>query len=182
MSSQDSEGESYVVDYIANSKVYGDVEHYGWTTEEEEDYDPKRKEETSSDEDGVPLPQPGDMHIEFKKSSLPNKAKKPKIQFIPFRPLQENKQDLCKKVLELEWEIRELKDENSVLKSKLRKKDKPSTSSPPAPSSSTKENWVSGMGTHLGLCQPWGRCPGIVSSPLSFAITFLSLIHSYLLL
>jgi hypothetical protein len=41
MSSQDSEGESYVADYIANPKVYGDVEHYGWTTEEEEDYDPK---------------------------------------------------------------------------------------------------------------------------------------------
>ena len=57
-------------DYIANPKVYGDVEHYGWTTEEEEDYDPKRKEETSSDEEDYPLPQPGDMHVEFKKSSL----------------------------------------------------------------------------------------------------------------
>jgi hypothetical protein len=56
MSSQDSEGESYVADYIASLKVYGDVEHYGWTTEEEEDYDPKGKEETSSDEDEVPLP------------------------------------------------------------------------------------------------------------------------------
>jgi hypothetical protein len=87
MSSQDSEGESYVADYIASPKVYGGVEHNGWTTEEEEDYDPKRKEETSSEEDEAPLPQPGDMHIEFKKSSLPNKAKKPKIQFIPFRLL-----------------------------------------------------------------------------------------------
>ena len=57
MSSQDSEGESYVADYLANPKVYGDVEHCGWTTEEEEDYEPKGKEETSSDEDGVPLPQ-----------------------------------------------------------------------------------------------------------------------------
>ena len=77
MSSQDSEGESYMADYIANPKVYGDVEHYGWTTEEEEDYDPKRKEETSSDEEDYPLPQPGDMHVEFKKSSLP------KVQSIP---------------------------------------------------------------------------------------------------
>jgi hypothetical protein len=140
MSSQDSEGESYVADYVANPKVYGDVEHNGWTTEEEEDYDPKRKEETSSEEDEAPLPQPGDMHIEFKKSSLPNKAKKPKIQFIPFRLLQENKQDLCKKVLELEQEIGELKEENSILKRKLRKRDKPSTSSPPPSSSSPKEN------------------------------------------
>ena len=31
MSSQDSEGESYMADYITNPKVYGDVEHYGWT-------------------------------------------------------------------------------------------------------------------------------------------------------
>ena len=106
MSSQDSEGESYIADYITNSKVYGDVEHYGWTSEEEEDHDPERKEETSSEEDEGPLPQPGDMHVEFKKSSLPNKAKSPKIQFIPFRLLQQNKQDLCKKVPELEWEIR----------------------------------------------------------------------------
>ena len=60
-----------MADYITYPKVYGDVEHYGWTTEEEEDYDPQRKEETSSDEEDDPLPQPGDMHVEFKKSSLP---------------------------------------------------------------------------------------------------------------
>ena len=47
MSSQDSEGESYMANYIANPKVYGDVEHYGCTTEEEEDYDPEGKEETT---------------------------------------------------------------------------------------------------------------------------------------
>ena len=141
MSSQDSEGESYVADYIANPKVYGDVEHYNWTLEEEEDYDPKKEEETSSNEDEAPLPQPGDMHVEFEKSSLPNKAKKPKIQFIPFHIFQENKQDVCKKVLELEQEIGELKEENSILKRKLRKKRKPSTSSTqPPPSSLSKEN------------------------------------------
>ena len=66
-----------MADYIANPKVYGDVEHYGWATKEEEDYDTKGKEETSSNEDEVPLPQPGDMHVEFKKSSLP------KVQSIP---------------------------------------------------------------------------------------------------
>ena len=27
-------------DYLAVPKVYGDVEHCGWTTEEEEDYEP----------------------------------------------------------------------------------------------------------------------------------------------
>ena len=37
----------------------GDVEHCGWTTEEEEDYEPKGKEETSSDEDEVHYLNPG---------------------------------------------------------------------------------------------------------------------------
>ena len=85
MSSQDSERESYVADYQEDPKVYGDVEHCGWTTEEEEDYEPKRKEETSSDEDEVPLPQPGDMHVKFKKSSLPKRAKLSNNRSIPSR-------------------------------------------------------------------------------------------------
>ena len=137
MSSQDSEGESYVADYLANPKVYGDVEHCGWTTEEEEDYEPKRKEETSSDEDEVPLPQPGDMHVEFKKSSLPDRAKKPKIEFIPFRLLQENKQELCKRILSLEQEIDDLREQNSILKRKLRKE--PTSSTTPSSSPPKKE-------------------------------------------
>ena len=132
MSSQDSEGESSMAHYLADPKVYGDLEHGGWTTEEEEDYDPKGKEETSSDEDEFPLPQPGDMHVEFKKSSLPGRAKKPKIEFIPFRLLQENKQELCKRILSLEQEIYDLKEQNIILKRKLRKKP-PSSSPPPSP-------------------------------------------------
>ena len=84
-----------MADFLADPKVYGDLDHSGWTTAEEEDYEPKEKEETSSDEDEVPLPQPGDVHVEFKKSSLPGRAKKPKIEFIPFCLLQENKQELC---------------------------------------------------------------------------------------
>ena len=138
MSSQDSEGESYVADYPTNPKVYGDLEHCGWTTEEEEDYEPKGKEETSSDEDEVPLPQPGDMDVEFKKSSLPDRVKKPKIEFIPFCLLQENKQELCKKILSLEQEIDDLRDQSSVLKRNLRKKPTPSTK--PSPSPPTKKN------------------------------------------
>ena len=130
MSSQDSEGESYVADFLADPKAYGNLDHSGWTTEEEEDYEPKGKEETSSDEDEVPLPQPGDMHVEFKKSSLPDRAKKPKIEFIPFCLLQEKKQELCKRVLSLEREIEDLKEQNIILKRKLRKK---SSSPPPSP-------------------------------------------------
>ena len=41
MSSQDSEGESCVADLTTNPRYYGDVEHYGWTSEEEEDYYPR---------------------------------------------------------------------------------------------------------------------------------------------
>ena len=71
MSSRDSKGESYVVDYFVDPKVYGDLEHCGWTMEEEQDYEPRGKEEMSSNEDEVPLTQPGDMHVEFKKVKPP---------------------------------------------------------------------------------------------------------------
>jgi len=37
MSSQDTEGESYVADIIANPKSYGDEGQYSWTSEAEED-------------------------------------------------------------------------------------------------------------------------------------------------
>ena len=32
-----------MADYVEDPKVYGDLEHCGWTTEEEEDYEPKGK-------------------------------------------------------------------------------------------------------------------------------------------
>ena len=114
-----------MADYIANPKVYADVEHYGWTTEEEEDYDPKRKEETSSDEEDDPLPQPGDMHVEFKKSSLA------KVQSIPPRILQDNKAALCKKIMKLELENEDLREENFSLKRKLEKKNATTPASSP---------------------------------------------------
>ena len=101
MSSQDSEGESYVADYIANPKVYGEVDHYGWTMDEEEDANMEKTRDDSSDEDEDPLPQPGDMYVEFKKSSLPNIGNKPKVQFFPSRFLQESKATLCKILLKL---------------------------------------------------------------------------------
>ena len=58
-------------------------------------------------------------------------------------------------------------------------KGKLRSSSPPPSSSPPKENWVSGMGTPLGFRQAWGRCPGIVSPPLSFAFTYFSLIFCF---
>ena len=63
--------------------------------------------------------------------------KKPKIEFIPFRLLQENKHELCKIIVSLEQEIDDLKEQNTILKRKLRKKPTPSTT--PASPSMKKE-------------------------------------------
>ena len=115
-----------MADYIANPKIYGDVENYGWTTEEEEDYNPKRKEETSSDKEDDPLPQPGDMHVEFKKSSLP------KVHSIPPCFLQDNKATLCKKIMKLELKNEDLREENFSLRRKLEKKSATSPTSTPS--------------------------------------------------
>ena len=112
MSSQDSQEEIYVADDRANSRINGDIEPYGWTTDEEEDNEPKGKEKTSSDEEEAPLPQPGHTHVEFKKSSLPDSRKKSKTLFIPSRFLQESKQELCQRVLKLEEENDDLREQN----------------------------------------------------------------------
>ena len=109
------------------------MEHYGWTTEEEEDYDPKRKEETSSNEEDYPLPQPGDMHVEFKKSSLH------KVQSIPPHFLQDNKAALCKKIMKLELENEDLREENFSLRRKLEKKKATTSSSTTPPPPTTKK-------------------------------------------
>ena len=132
MSSQDSEGESYVADYLANPKVYGDLDPYGWTTNKEEDYDPKGKEQTSSEEEEAPLPQLGHTHVEFKKSSLPNSRKKSKNLFIPSRLLQESKQELCQRVLKLEEENDDLREHKFMIKWKLDKL-KTAATTPPSP-------------------------------------------------
>ena len=137
MSSQDSDGESYISHLVADPKSYGDLSPCGRTTDEEEDAHLMRINDSSSEEEDVPLPQPGDMHMEFKKSSLPDRAKKTKIESIPFCLLQENKQELCKKILSMEQKIDDLRDQNSVVKRKLRKKTTPSTK--PSSSSPTKE-------------------------------------------
>ena len=133
MSSQDSEGECYVADYLANPKVYGGLEPYGWTTQEEEDYETKGKEQTSSDEEEAPLPQPANTHVEFKKSSLLDHRKKPKTLFIPSRFLQESKHELCHRVLKLEEENDDLREQNFLLKWKLDKLNTASTTPPPSP-------------------------------------------------
>ena len=133
MSSQDSEEEIYVTDDRANSGINGDLEPYGWTTDEEEDYEPKGKEQTSSDEEEAPLPHPGRTHVEYKKSSLPDQRKKPKTLFIPSSFLQESKEELCHRVLNLEEENDDLMEQNFLLKWKLDKLKTASTTPPPSP-------------------------------------------------
>ena len=85
MSSQDSDGESYVSHLIADPKTYGDLSPCGRTKDEEEDAHLMRINDSSSEEEDVPLPQPGDMHVKFKKSSLPKRAKLSNNRSIPSR-------------------------------------------------------------------------------------------------
>ena len=160
MSSQDSDGESYVSHLIADPKTYGDLSPYGRTTDDEEDAHLMRINDSSLEEEDVPLSQPGDMHVEFKKSSLPKRANRSKNQSIPSRFRQKSKGDLCDKILKLELEVDDLKEEIALLNYNMKKLK--AQLSPPSPSSPPKENRVSGMGTPLGFRQAWGRCPSIV--------------------
>ena len=76
MSSQDSDGENYVSHLIAEWKTYGDLSPCGRTGDDEEDAHLMRINDSSQEEEeDVPLPQPGDMHVKFKKSSLSKRAK-----------------------------------------------------------------------------------------------------------
>ena len=119
MSSQDSDRESYVSHLIADPKTYGDLSPCGRTTDEEED---------------VPLPQPEDMHVKFKKSSLPKRAKLSNNWSIPSRFWQKSKGDLCDKILKLESEVDDLKEEIALLNYSM-KKLKTQLSSSTTPSS-----------------------------------------------
>ena len=61
-----------------------------------------RIDDSSSEEEDVPLPQPRDMHVKFKKSSLPKRANCSKNLSIPSRLRQKSKGDLCGQDLEAE--------------------------------------------------------------------------------
>ena len=140
MSSQDSDGESYVSHLVANPKTYGDLSPCDQTTNDEEDTHLMRINDSSSEEEDVPLPQPGDMHVKFKKSSLPKRAKLSNNLYIPSRFRQKSKRDLCDKILKLESEVDDLKEEIALLNYNM-KKLKAQLSPPPPPSSSPpKEN------------------------------------------
>ena len=127
---QDSDRESYVSHLIADPKTYGDLSPYGRTTDDEEDAHLMRIDDSSSEEEDIPLPRLGDMHVEFKKSSLPKRANRS----IPLRFKQKSKGDLCDKILKPESEVDDLKEEIDLLNydmKNLKAKLSPSTSSPP---------------------------------------------------
>ena len=139
MLSQDSDGESYASHLIADPKTCGYLSPCGRTTDEEEDAHLMRINDSSSEEEDVPLPQPGDMHVEFKKSSLPKRVNRSKTQSIPSRFRQKSKGDLCDKILKLELEVNDLKEEIALLNYNV-KKLKAQLSSSPSSSSPPKEN------------------------------------------
>ena len=121
MSSQDSDGERYVSHIIVDPKTYGDLSPWGRTTDDEEDAHLMRIDDSSSEEEDVPLPQPRDMHVKFKKSSLPKRANCSKNLSIPSRFWQKSKVDLCDKILKLELEIDDLKEEIALLNYNMKK-------------------------------------------------------------
>ena len=121
MSSQDSDGESYVSHLIADPKTYGDLSPYGRTTDDEEDAHLMRINDSSSEEEDVPLPQPGDMHVKFKKYSLPKRANRSNNRSIPSRFQQKSKGYLCDKILKLESEVDDLKEEIPLLNYNMKK-------------------------------------------------------------
>ena len=99
-----------------------------------------RINDSSSKEEDVPLPQPGDMHVEFKKSSLPKRANRSKNRSIPLCFRQKSKGDLCDKILKLEPEVDDLKEEVALLNYNMKKLKAQFASSPPSSSSPTKNN------------------------------------------
>ena len=144
MSSQDSDGESYVSHLIADPKTYGDLSTCGRTTDAEEDAHSRRINDSSSEED-VPLPQPGDVHVKFKKSSLPKRAKLSNNRSIPSRFWQKSKGDLCDKISKLESEVDDLKEEIALLNYNMKKLKAQLSSSSPSSSPPKKGDiitWV----------------------------------------
>ena len=137
MSSQDSDGEGYVSHLIADPNTYGDLSPYGRTTDDEEDAHLMRINDSSSEEEDVPLPQPGDMHVEFKKSSLPKRPNRS----IPSHFRQKSKGDLCDKILKLESEVDDLMEEIALLNYSMKKlKTQLSSSTTPSSPPPKKEN------------------------------------------
>ena len=98
-----------------------------------------RIDDSSSEEEDVPLPQPRDMHVKFKKSSLPKRANRSKNLSIPSRFRQKSKGDLCDKILKLELEVDDLKEEIALLNYNMKKLKAQFTSSTTPSSSPPKK-------------------------------------------
>ena len=139
MSSQDSDGESYVSHLIADPKTYVDLSPCGQTMDDEEDAHLRMINDSSSEEEDVPLPQPGDMHEKFKKSSLPKRDKLSNNRSIPSRFRQKSKGDWRDKILKLESEVDDLKEEIALLNYNMKKLKAQQSSLSPSPPPPKKE-------------------------------------------
>ena len=71
--------------------------------------------------------------MKFKKSSLPKRAKLSNNSSIPSHFWQKSKGDLCGKILKLESENDDLKEEIALLKYNMKKLKAQLTPSPPPP-------------------------------------------------
>ena len=107
--------------------------------DDEEDAHLMRIDDSSSNEEDVPLPQPGDMHVKLKKSSLPKRANRSDNQYIPSRFRQKSKGDLCDKILKLESEVDDLQEEIALLNYNMKNLEARLSSSSPSPPPPKKE-------------------------------------------
>ena len=70
---------------------------------------------------------------------------------------------LHKEIMDLKQQVNKLEEENRILRGIIAKNI--------TPSPKRRHNHM-GMGTPLGNCQAWGRCPGIVSPSHSYLYRF----------
>ena len=138
MSSQDSDGESYVSHLIADPKTYGDLSPYGRTTGDEEDAHLMRIDDSSLEEQVVPYLNLGICMWNSRNQSLPKRANRSKNRSIPSHFPQKSKGDLCDKILKLELVVDDLKEEIALLNYNMKKlKAQFTSSATPSPPSSS---------------------------------------------
>ena len=165
MSSQDSDGESYVSHLIADPKTYGDLSPCGRTTDEEDAHLMRINDSSSEEENALYLNQ---GICTWSSRSLVSLRGLNYLIIDLFRLVFDRKAKEIYVTKFWSWNRRSIIYRRTLLFSiwkswrhnyhhhHLRR----------------KSNKYMGMGTPLGGCQAWGRCPGIVSPSHSYLYCF----------
>ena len=174
MSSQESVGESRVSHPTPGPRANSEAYHFGQSTEEEMEANFKRVDAMEEDQEVTPHFQTRFMLEELQSSAIPNSVIPPNARFLSNENMKKSVTfsptamkhpwvigdlavtgKLRKEIMDLKQQNNKLEEENRILRGisprishhHLRR----------------KRHKYMGMGTPLGNCQAWGRCPGIVS-------------------